>query len=66
MQASDCYVKPIVEYCCYVWFPMQCKDIDTIENIQRSLTHRVFRKFGLPHMSYAERLTFLHLSTPKK
>ena len=59
------YVKAIVEYCCYAWFPMQGKNIDTIENIQRSFT-RVFRKCGLPHMSYAERLTFLHHSTLEK
>ena len=55
MRAFDSYVKLIVEYCCYVWFPMQCKDIDTIENIQRSFTRRVFRKCGLPtrHMQNA-------------
>ena len=45
---------------------MQCKDIDTIENIQRSFTRCVFRKFGLPNMSYAKRLTFLHRSTLEK
>ena len=48
MRAFDSYIKPIVEYRCYVWFPMQCKDIDTIENIQRSLLGLFLENVGFP------------------
>ena len=41
MRAFDSYVKSIVEYSCYVWFPMQSKYIDAIENI-KSLSLVVF------------------------
>jgi hypothetical protein len=33
MRAFDTYVRPIVEYCCYVWNPTLCYDIDLIENV---------------------------------
>jgi hypothetical protein len=37
-----------------------CRDIDVIENIQRSYTRRVYWKCGLPrNISYADRLVYL-------
>jgi hypothetical protein len=59
MSAFNTYVKPVVEYCNYVWNPVLCRDIDVIENIQRSYTRRVYWKCGLPRVSYADRLEYL-------
>jgi hypothetical protein len=59
MSAFNTYVKPVVEYCNYVWNPVLCRDIDVIENIQRSYTRRVYWKCGLPRISYADRLEYL-------
>ena len=42
---------------------MQCRDIDAIENVLSSYTRRIFKKFGLPRMSYSERLAFLGMSS---
>ena len=66
MRAFDSYVQPIVQYCCYVWYPVLCKDIDLIENIQRCFTRRVFRKCNLPRVSYVERLQLLNRSSLEK
>jgi hypothetical protein len=59
MSAFNTYVKPVVEYCNYVWNPVLCRDIDVIENIQRSYTRRVYWKYGLPRVSYGDRLEYL-------
>ena len=42
---------------------MLCRDIDAIENVLRAYTRRVFKKCGLPRMSYSERLAFLGMSS---
>jgi hypothetical protein len=44
MSAFNTYVKPVVEYCNYVWNPVLCRDINAIENIQRSYTRLVYWK----------------------
>jgi hypothetical protein len=59
MSAFNTYVKPVVEYCTFVWKPVLCLEINVIENIQRSYARRVFWKCGLPRVSYAERLEYL-------
>lgn len=59
MKAFDTYVRPIVEYNCFVWWPKLCMDIDLIENVQKCFTRRVFRKCGLEYVSYADRLLLL-------
>ena len=59
MKAFDTYVRPIVEYNCFVWWPKLCMDIDLIENVQKCYTRRVFRKCGLEYVSYADRLLLL-------
>ena len=63
MSAFAIYVKPISDYCNYVWNPVLCRDIDAIENVLRAYTRKVFKKCGLPRMSCSERLAFLGMSS---
>ena len=44
MSAFAIYVKPILDYCNYVWNPVLCRDINAIENVLRAYTGRVFLK----------------------
>ena len=63
MKAFDVYVRPLVEYCSYVWNPtLQC-DIDLLENVQRCFTRRAFYKCNLNRMSYPDRLKVLNICT---
>ncbi len=66
MSAFAIYVKPILEYCCYVWNPVLCRDIDVIENVLRAYTRRVFKKCGLPRMNYADRLILLDVMSSER
>ena len=52
------YIRPIVEYCTYIWSPHQAYLIDKIERIQRYFTRRVLCRTKL---SYMERLSLLKL-----
>ena len=52
------YIRPIVEYCTYIWSPHQAYLIDKIERIQRYFTRRVLCHTKL---SYIERLSLLKL-----
>ena len=63
MNAFDTYVRPIIEYNCYVWNPTLAMDNAIIENVQKSFTRRAFYKCGLPRMSYNDRLQFLDRDT---
>ena len=63
MNAFDTYVRPIIEYNCYVWNPTLVIDNAIIENVQKSFTRRAFYKCGLPRMSYNDRLQFLNRDT---
>lgn len=47
------HVRPILEFNCEVWNPYLLKDIDLLENVQRSFTKRIC---GLYSVSYYERL----------
>jgi ribonuclease P/MRP protein subunit RPP40 len=61
MSAFNSYVKPILNYCCYVYNPVLCRDIDLIENVLRAYTRRAFRKCRLPYMCYTDRLAKLNM-----
>lgn len=63
MRAFDTYVRPILDYNCFVWNPVLCNDIDTVENVQKFFTRRAFYKCGLQHISYADRLKVLEHDT---
>jgi hypothetical protein len=59
MCAFNTYVRPILEYSCFVWNPVLNCDIDSVENVQKCFTRRAFYKCGLQHMSYLDRLNLL-------
>ena len=63
MKAFDGYVKPTLEYCCFVWSPTLCRDFDMIEKVQKTFTRRMFWKCNLPVMSHVDRLLFLKRNT---
>ena len=52
------YIRPIVEYCTYIWSPHQTYLIDKIERVQKYFTRRVLCHTKLSHM---ERLSLLKL-----
>ena len=54
------YVRPLVEYCSFIWSPHQISYIDKIERIQRYFTRRVLNRNGL---LYTERLLLLNLES---
>jgi hypothetical protein len=66
MQAFYSYVRPILEFNCFVWSPTLCGDIDVIENVQKCFTRRVFKKCDLPRLSYIDRLDFINCDTLEK
>ena len=66
MKAFDTYVRPIVEFNCYVWNPVLKMDIALIENVQKCFTRRAFYKCGLPRITYSERLLFLERESLEK
>ena len=55
------YVRPLLEYASEIWNPTLKKDIDRIERVQKFFTRKVFRKCGLIHKSYKERLEICKL-----
>ena len=54
------YVRPLLEYCSFIWSPYQICYIEKIEGIQRYFTRRVLKHVGLP---YIERLSVLKLES---
>ena len=53
-------IRPILEYNCEIWSPFKLKDINEIENIQRSFTHRIK---GMTEKNYWERLESLKIES---
>ena len=53
-------VRPLLEYCSCIWFPIYQSDINEIEKIQRRATKLIPT---LKNMSYPDRLSFLGLPT---
>ena len=66
MNAFYSYVRPILEFNCYVWLPTLCMDIDLIENVQKCFTRRVFLRCNMPRLTYLERLSSLNCDTLEK
>ena len=52
------HVIPLLEYCCKLWNPWKAKDIQAIENIQRTFTYKITE---VQHLNYWERLHELKL-----
>jgi hypothetical protein len=55
-------VRPLLEYASVVWCPAYKKDIEMIENVQRSFSRKVFARCGLTKDSYLGRIKFLRLT----
>ena len=53
-------VRPILEYCSSVWFPLYKRDVQEIEKVQRRATKIVK---SLKNLDYPERLKKLNLTT---
>ena len=51
-------VRSKLEYCCPLWNPSKISDIQTIENVQRQFTRKIY---GMSKIDYWERLKFLKL-----
>jgi ribonuclease P/MRP protein subunit RPP40 len=60
-RAFTVYVRPLLEYCTPVWSPHYKKDVDLVENVQRTFTRKLFFICHLPATSYDNRLHFLGL-----
>jgi len=60
LRAFKVYVRPILEFNTTVWSPVQKKDIEAIEKVQRRFTKRLT---GLSAYSYSERLRKLNLQS---
>ena len=54
------FIRPLLEYCSFIWSPYQICYIEKIEGIQRYFTRRVLKHVGLPYM---ERLSVLKLES---
>ena len=55
-------VRPILEYCSSIWYPLLKTDADEIEKVQRRATKIVP---SISHLSYPERLLALNIPTLK-
>ena len=54
------YVRPLLEYCTFIWSPFQIYLIEKIKRVQRYFSRRVLFRTRL---LYSERLRILHLDT---
>ena len=57
------YVRPILESNTPVWNPWFHKDIQCVERVQRFFTRAIFKRAGLPHLDYGDRLANLGLQS---
>jgi hypothetical protein len=63
IRAYKTYVRPLLEYASVVWNPSLLKDINLIENVQRSFTRKVCFLCNLPAVSYDQRLLMFNLDS---
>ena len=54
------YVRSRLEYCCPLWHNRKIGDIQIIESVQRTFTHRII---GMERLNYWQRLEKLNLSS---
>ena len=60
-RAFTTYVRPMLEYCTPAWSPYFKTDINTIENVQRAFTRKLFHICHLEPTNYDTRLATLGL-----
>ena len=63
LRAFDVFVQPILDYCCSIWNPALCYDIDSVENVKKAYTRCVFIKCMKPYAIYENRLAYLNRKT---
>ena len=63
LRAFDVFVQPILDYCCIIWNPPLCYDINRVENVQKAYTRPIFKKFMKPYANYENRLAYLNIKT---
>ena len=61
LRAYITYVRPIVEYATVIWNPYLNKDIESIEQIQRSYTKKICSRCKIPFNTYKDRLYMLSI-----
>ena len=57
------YVRPILEAGSIIWSPQFCKDVQSVEQVQRYYTKRIFRRCNIPYTSYMDRLAKVNINT---
>ena len=57
------FVRPILEYGSIIWSPQFIKNINSVEQVQRYFTRKIFRRCGIPYNSYSDRLLKLNIKT---
>lgn len=63
VQVYTTYVRPVLETGSIIWSPQFCKDIRSIEQVQRYYTKKIFRKCNIPYTSYMDRLNKINMKT---
>jgi len=61
IRAFKVYVRPLLEYASPVWNPYLCKDVNVLEQVQRTFTRRVCAACNIPALHYEERLRLFGL-----
>lgn len=59
MSAFNCYVEPILDYCCCGYNTVLCRDLDAIEIFQHAFTRCAFCKSGIIKMCCAVGLKYI-------
>ena len=60
MHVFDIYVRPIIEYNCFIWNLLLCKDIDVLENVQKCFTRHILKNVHFLCILYVEHLNVLN------
>ena len=55
--------ESILDYCSFILNPTLCYNIDSVENVQKANTRRVFRKCMKPYAKYENWLAHLNRKT---
>ncbi|EYB97875.1 hypothetical protein Y032_0136g1974 [Ancylostoma ceylanicum] len=57
------YVRPTLEYCAMLWSPLKQQNVDSLEEVQKKYTWRIFARNGLFRIPYQQRLSHLKNSS---
>ena len=57
------YVRPKLEHNSEIWSPHLLKDIEKLEDVQKSYTRNIFKRCGISYLSYSDRLQQANLQS---